>query len=113
MGGGTPSYLTPEEIDGLSKFIRDRFTFSNDAEISVEIDPRELTFGHLKSFVAGGANRFSLGVQDFNEDVQKAVNRIQPEILSQQVFQWARELGIKEHQCRSHLWSPVADDRII
>ena len=94
-GGGTPSYLTPEEISGLSKFIRERFTFSNDAEISVEIDPRELTFNHLKAFVESGANRFSLGVQDFNEDVQKAVNRIQPEKLTQQVFHWSRELGIK------------------
>ena len=94
-GGGTPSYLTPEEIDGLVHFIKDRFSFSGDAEISVEIDPRELTFDHLKSFVAGGANRFSLGVQDFNDDVQKAVNRIQPEQLSRQVFRWLRELGIK------------------
>jgi len=94
-GGGTPSYLTPEEINGLSKFIRERFTFSDDAEISVEIDPRELTFNHLKAFVESGANRFSLGVQDFNEDVQKAVNRIQPEELSRQVFNWSRELGIK------------------
>ena len=94
-GGGTPSYLMPEEIKGLSKFIRERFTFSDDAEISIEIDPRELSFDHLQSFVASGANRFSLGVQDFNDDVQKAVNRIQPEKLSQQVFIWSRELGIK------------------
>ena len=94
-GGGTPSYLTPEEIKGLSKFIRERFTFSDDADISVEIDPRELSFDHLKAFVENGANRFSLGVQDFNEDVQKAVNRIQPEKLAQQVFNWSRDLGIK------------------
>ena len=94
-GGGTPSYLTPEEINGLSNYIQNRFTFADDAEISVEIDPRELTFEHLQSFVAGGANRFSLGVQDFNDDVQKAVNRIQPEKLSQRVFHWLRELGIK------------------
>jgi oxygen-independent coproporphyrinogen III oxidase len=94
-GGGTPSYLTPQEINGLSKFIRERFTFSGDAEISVEIDPRELTFDHLKAFVENGANRLSLGVQDFNENVQKAVNRIQPEALTQQVFHWSRELGIK------------------
>jgi oxygen-independent coproporphyrinogen-3 oxidase len=94
-GGGTPSYLTPEEISGLSKYIRERFAFSDDAEISVEIDPRELTFNHLKAFADSGANRFSLGVQDFNDDVQKAVNRIQPEQLTQQVFHWLRELGIK------------------
>ncbi len=67
----------------------------DDAEISVELDPRELTFDHLKAFVDGGANRFSLGVQDFNEDVQKAVNRMQPESLTHQMFQWSRDLGIK------------------
>lgn len=94
-GGGTPSYLTPEEINGLLKFIRERFRFSDDAEISVEIDPRELTFDHLKAFIAGGVNRFSVGVQDFNDDVQKVVNRIQSEKLTQQVFYWLRELGIK------------------
>jgi oxygen-independent coproporphyrinogen III oxidase len=94
-GGGTPSYLTPSEIHDLSKYIRERFQFASDAEISVEIDPRELTFNHLKAFVDGGANRFSLGVQDFNKDVQLAVNRIQPESLTRQAFQWSRELGIK------------------
>jgi oxygen-independent coproporphyrinogen III oxidase len=94
-GGGTPSYLTPDEIRVLTKFIRERFSFSEHAEISVEIDPRELTFDHLKAFIESGTNRISLGVQDFNEDVQKAVNRIQPETLTQQVFDWSRELGIK------------------
>ena len=86
-GGGTPSYLSPEEIRDLAKYIRERFTFASDAEISVEIDPRELTFDHLKAFVDGGANRFSLGVQDFNDEVQVAVNRIQPESLTHRVFQ--------------------------
>jgi oxygen-independent coproporphyrinogen-3 oxidase len=94
-GGGTPSYLLPAEISDLSQFIRERFRFADDAEISVEIDPRELTFDHLKAFVDGGANRFSLGVQDFNENVQKAVNRIQPEQLTRQAVAWSRELGIK------------------
>jgi oxygen-independent coproporphyrinogen-3 oxidase len=94
-GGGTPSYLSPSEIDDLSQFIRGRFRFADDAEISVEIDPRELTFDHLKAFVDGGANRFSLGVQDFAEDVQKAVNRIQPEQLTRDAIAWSRELGIK------------------
>jgi oxygen-independent coproporphyrinogen-3 oxidase len=54
-----------------------------------------LTFDHLKAFVDGGANRFSIGVQDFQDEVQKSVNRIQPESLTRQVFQWSRELGIK------------------
>jgi oxygen-independent coproporphyrinogen III oxidase len=94
-GGGTPSYLTPEEIRSLANFICERFTLASDAEISVEIDPRELTLDHLNAFVDGGANRFSLGVQDFSENVQIAVNRVQPESLTRKVFQWLHELGIK------------------
>jgi len=94
-GGGTPSYLTPEEIRDLSKFIHERFSFAADAEVSVEIDPRELSFDHLKAFIDGGANRLSLGVQDFTEEVQRAVNRLQPEALTHQVFQWSRDLGIQ------------------
>jgi oxygen-independent coproporphyrinogen-3 oxidase len=94
-GGGTPSFLSPEEIHDLASHFRKHFTFAADAEISVELDPRELTFDHLKAFVASGANRFSLGVQDFQEDVQHAVNRIQPETMTRQVFEWAHELGIK------------------
>jgi len=94
-GGGTPSFLSPEEIHDLASHFRNHFSFADDAEISVELDPRELTFDHLKAFVASGANRFSLGVQDFQEDVQKAVNRIQPETTTRQVFAWLHELGIK------------------
>jgi oxygen-independent coproporphyrinogen-3 oxidase len=94
-GGGTPSYLLPDEIYDLSRYIREKFSFAPDAEISVELDPRELAFEHLEAFVSGGANRFSLGVQDFDEHVQKAVNRIQPEELTKRVIAWSRELGIK------------------
>jgi oxygen-independent coproporphyrinogen III oxidase len=94
-GGGTPSYLSPEEIRDLSNFIRERFTFSPDIEFSVEIDPRELTHNHIKAFVDSGANRLSIGVQDFHTDVLEAVHRIQPESLTRQAIQWSRELGIK------------------
>ncbi|HVN47352.1 MAG TPA: oxygen-independent coproporphyrinogen III oxidase [Bacteroidota bacterium] len=93
-GGGTPSFLSPEEIRDLAAHFKNHFTFAEDAEMSVELDPRELTFDHLKAFVASGANRFSLGVQDFQDDVQKAVNRIQPEALTKQVFAWSRDLGV-------------------
>ena len=93
-GGGTPSYLQPEEIDDLGRFIEDRFSFAPGAEVSVEIDPRELTRGHLEAFRNRGVNRISLGVQDFNERVQRAVNRVQPESITVQAIEWARELGI-------------------
>lgn len=93
-GGGSPSYLDPAEIEQLSNILRKHFHFSDDAEISVEIDPRGLTFGHMKAFREMGVNRISLGVQDFDERVQQAVHRIQPETLTRQALDWAKELGI-------------------
>ncbi|MBN1398321.1 MAG: oxygen-independent coproporphyrinogen III oxidase [Bacteroidetes bacterium] len=94
-GGGTPSYLKPEEIADLSDLIKKKFAFGPDAEISVEIDPRGLSIDHLKAFIDGGANRFSIGVQDFDNNVQAAVNRVQPELLTRRVVKQLRELGIK------------------
>ncbi len=92
-GGGTPSYLTSEEILDVGAFIKSKFTFADDAEASVEIDPRNLTFEHLKAFRQIGFNRTSLGVQDFNPQVQETINRIQPEDITRQTILWARELG--------------------
>jgi oxygen-independent coproporphyrinogen-3 oxidase len=94
FGGGTPSYLAPKEIEDVFSFLNTRFRFATDAEISVEIDPRGLTMEHLEAFRAGGVNRISLGVQDFDEHVQQAVNRIQPEEMTTQVITWAHQLGI-------------------
>ena len=93
-GGGTPSYLTPEEIARLSEFLRSRFNFGEQAEFSVELDPRGLTREHMQAFRDSGVNRVSLGVQDFDERVQKAVNRVQPEALTVQTVEWARALGV-------------------
>ncbi|HUT43164.1 MAG TPA: oxygen-independent coproporphyrinogen III oxidase, partial [Desulfobacterales bacterium] len=92
-GGGTPTHLNPDEIANLSSYIHDRFDFKADVEAGCEIDPRELTKEHLEALRNGGFNRISMGVQDFNEKVQKAVNRIQPEALTRQVVDWVRELG--------------------
>ena len=94
-GGGTPSYLTPGEIRDIGEFIKSKFNFADDAEASVEIDPRGLTFEHLKAFRECGFNRTSLGVQDFNQRVQETINRIQPEDITRQAIEWARRLGFK------------------
>ncbi len=94
-GGGTPSYLSPDEIRDIGGFIRSRFEFADDIEASVEIDPRNLTFDHMKAFREVGFNRTSSGVQDFNPKVQEAVNRIQPESITRQTVEWARELGFE------------------
>ncbi len=92
-GGGTPSYLSPAEIRELAGFINDRFEFAEDAEIGVEIDPRGLTFDHLRALREMGFNRISMGVQDFDPRVQAAVNRIQSEEITRQALEWSRALG--------------------
>jgi len=92
-GGGTPTHLNPDEINLLASYISKSFEFSEDSENSCEIDPRELTKAHLEALRNNGFNRISMGVQDFNEKVQKAVNRIQPEDITRQAVGWIRELG--------------------
>ena len=92
-GGGTPTHLNPDEIHDLISFINQSFQFTNKAEEGCEIDPRGLTREHLEALRTGGFNRISMGVQDFNEIVQKATNRIQPEDITRQAVQWIRELG--------------------
>ncbi|HSL90324.1 MAG TPA: oxygen-independent coproporphyrinogen III oxidase [Ignavibacteriaceae bacterium] len=91
-GGGTPTHLNPDEINDLASYINKSFNFKPDSENSCEIDPRELTKTHLEALRNNGFNRISMGVQDFNEKVQKAVNRIQPEDITVQAVQWIREL---------------------
>jgi len=94
-GGGTPSYLFPEEIRDIGAFIKSKFDFAEDIEASVEIDPRGLTFEHMQAFREIGFNRTSFGVQDFNLQVQEAINRVQSEEITRQTVEWARELGFK------------------
>ena len=93
FGGGTPSYLTPDEIRDIGAFIKSKFNFADDIEASVEIDPRNLTREHLEAFREIGFNRTSFGVQDFNLQVQEAINRVQSEEITRQTVAWARELG--------------------
>ena len=94
-GGGTPTYLTPDEIRDIGNYIKSRFDFAPDIEASVEIDPRGLTREHMEALREVGFNRTSFGVQDFNPQVQEAVNRIQSEELTRQTVEWARELGFQ------------------
>ncbi len=98
-GGGTPTHLNPDEINLLASYINKSFNFkessSGGSENSCEIDPRELTRAHLEALRNNGFNRISMGVQDFNDTVQKAINRIQPEDMTRKVVNWVRELGFK------------------
>ena len=92
-GGGSPTFLHPDEIRRLGQIIRKHFKFSNDIEAGVEIDPRRLSRDHILALREIGFNRASLGVQDFEPKVQDAIHRIQPRDMTQQVLDWARELG--------------------
>ena len=92
-GGGTPTYLTPSQIYRLGSHIREKFRFHPDAELSVEVDPRDLTYHHLKALRDVGFNRMSMGVQDFDERVQRAVNRNQSESVTREAIGWGRALG--------------------
>jgi len=94
-GGGTPTHLRPDQIRRLGNIIHDNFEFQPDAEVGVELDPRELTFDHMKALREMGFNRCSMGVQDFDAKVQETVNRIQPEDITRQTVDWSRELGFK------------------
>ncbi|MBS1902938.1 MAG: oxygen-independent coproporphyrinogen III oxidase [Bacteroidetes bacterium] len=94
-GGGTPTHLTPTEIRTLGQKLHKHFTFSPDAEISVEIDPREIGEDHIRALADVGFRRASIGVQDIDEKVQEAINRIQPEELTREVIGWCRKNGFE------------------
>lgn len=94
-GGGTPTYLNPDEILDLALATKKLFPFTSGIEAAVELDPRGMTKAHLEALYEGGFNRASMGLQDFNEEVQRAVNRIQPEDMTRQVIDWAREVGFE------------------
>ncbi len=93
-GGGTPTFLPPAEILGLMASIRRSFGVAPDCEIGVEVDPRRLTDEHLDALAAAGVNRLSMGVQDLDPAVQKAVNRVQPVAETWQVLESARRRGM-------------------
>ena len=95
FGGGTPTFFNPEELEEIYSLIYSYFkNFEEDAEISVEIDPRYFSKEHMDVMKKYGVNRISFGVQDFNEATQKAVNRIQPFDLTKKAVDIAREAGI-------------------
>jgi len=96
FGGGSPSVLTPEDSVRTLDKLRSRFGFADDAEIAVELDPRTTDRAYITAMAGAGVNRVSIGVQDFNPVVQKAINRIQPYDLTAEVIGWLREDGIDE-----------------
>lgn len=93
LGGGTPTYLHDAELTRLMRSIREHFTFGPDAELAVEVDPRTVDVQRLAHLQALGFNRLSLGVQDFDEQVQKAVHREQSFDQVSQLVDSAKAMG--------------------
>jgi oxygen-independent coproporphyrinogen-3 oxidase len=94
-GGGTPTYLTPAQMEDLFGHARERFTFAPDAEIGIEIDPRVTNRAHLESLRRLGFNRLSMGIQDFQPKVQETIHRVQPYEMTRDLILAARELGFE------------------
>lgn len=95
LGGGTPTFLSHDEMRGLMAMLRTHFDFSEDAEISIEIDPRTVTPETLNLLAELGFNRTSLGVQDFDAQVQTAVHRIQPFEMVEKCINESRAAGFQ------------------
>ncbi len=94
FGGGTPNFLTPQQLDRLTQAIHSRFDFASDAEKSVELDPRTLTQEKVEALQRLGVNRASIGVQDVNPEVQVAIHRIQSTKTNLDTIKWLKECGI-------------------
>ena len=95
LGGGTPTFLTPQQMKRLITLLEQHFNFTSTTERGIEIDPRSLAENMLVDLRMLGFNRVSFGIQDFNDDVQLAVNRPQHADTVKQLITQARELGFK------------------
>ena len=118
FGGGSPTLLRPDDFETLTRWIRDCFHVAPDAEFAVEIDPRGLGDAMIDALAKAGVNRASIGVQDIDPVVQRAVNRIQPFDTTRDVIAKLRAAGIGDlnvdiiyglpHQTVEHVEKTVA-----
>ena len=92
-GGGTPTYLSVEQMEALHAKIAGHFEVAADAEVAIEIDPRVTTPEHVRSLRRLGFNRISMGVQDFSPQVQAAIGRHQTEAETRALYEACRKLG--------------------
>lgn len=95
LGGGTPTFLSHEEMHQLMDAVRRFFNLAPNGEYSIEVDPRKVDFDTVEMLANLGFNRMSVGVQDFSDDVQRAVNRVQSVEETRLVIDAARATGFK------------------
>ena len=94
FGGGSPSILEPEDFTKLIDVLNECYDIENAPEFAVEIDPRTVNREKIFSYAKAGVNRVSLGIQDFNEKTQEAINRIQSLELIEEVMENFNDAGI-------------------
>ena len=94
-GGGTPTYYPATDLERLYRAFAERFEFTPEAEIGIEVDPRVTTHEHVTRLAKLGFNRISLGVQDFDPQVQKTVHRVQGYDLTRDLVEKARAEGFQ------------------
>jgi oxygen-independent coproporphyrinogen-3 oxidase len=95
-GGGTPTYLTPAQIEQLAGAVSALFAFEPGAEIAIEVDPRVTTRAHLDTLAGLGFNRLSVGLQDPSPAVQEAIGRGQSWEETEALIDYARRIGFRE-----------------
>lgn len=95
FGGGTPTFLSDDQLERVFALIKEHFELLPDGEYSIEIDPRKVSRESVFKLAQLGFNRMSVGIQDFDPKVQAAVNRIQTVQETQSVIEAAREAGFK------------------
>lgn len=97
LGGGTPNFLNADELAAMMAAIDARFTISrkSDRDFSIELDPRHVSSSDVEAMAFMGFNRVSLGVQDFDRDVQLAVNRLQTVEQTLEVIEACRRVGMR------------------
>lgn len=99
LGGGTPTYLTESQLELLFKKVADNFKIDYEGEVAIEIDPRTIDDSKVKKLKTLGFNRVSMGIQDFNPDVQEQVNRRQPFDIVKKFYDGCRELRFASINC--------------
>ena len=93
LGGGTPTFLTTEQIDQLLRLLKTRFHFDKAAEIGLEVDPRSVQPADIRRLREIGFNRISIGIQDLDPEVQRAVNRVHDETRVAAIVGAAQAVG--------------------
>lgn len=96
FGGGSPTILTPTDFVKTVELLKSKFLLKDQSEIAVELDPRTADETYIKALGSVGVTRASIGVQDLDPEVQKAINRIQPYEVSERVVGWLRQYGVSE-----------------